>query len=196
MNRCYNERGSRTNYVHSSIPDCTIRITLFFLCDKKHPTFCKPVLSTMLERLLYWYAGQPQRGQFVFSDKATFQLSGKVNHNNLIIWGLQNPNMCETVWKWMFCAVSRTQIYGQFFLANTTIMGHVYVDMLEYCLVPKLAVNSNLATKRGPSQLSQGCDTVPEPNIFKMMDRSWCLHSVATRISQSDTHGLFILGIT
>jgi hypothetical protein len=31
--------------------------------------------------------------------------------------------------------------------------------------------------------------------VHRKMDRSWRLHSVATQINQSDTHGLFILGI-
>ncbi|KFM57088.1 hypothetical protein X975_15515, partial [Stegodyphus mimosarum] len=30
--------------------------------------------------------------QFVFSDKATFHLSGKVNHHNMRIWGLKNSH--------------------------------------------------------------------------------------------------------
>jgi hypothetical protein len=35
---------------------------------------------------------------------------------------------------------------------------------------------------------------VPEPNILGKLDRSWQLHSMATQITQSDTHGFFILG--
>jgi hypothetical protein len=31
--------------------------------------------------------------------------------------------------------------------------------------------------------------------VHRKMDRSWRLHSMATQITQSDTHGLFILGI-
>jgi hypothetical protein len=31
--------------------------------------------------------------------------------------------------------------------------------------------------------------------VPRKMDRSWQLHSVATQITQSDTHGLFNLGI-
>jgi hypothetical protein len=31
--------------------------------------------------------------------------------------------------------------------------------------------------------------------VPRKMDKSWRLHSVATQITQSDTHGLFILGI-
>jgi hypothetical protein len=38
-------------------------------------------------------------------------------------------------------------------------------------------------------------DRRAESNILGKMDRSWRLHSMATQITQSDTHGLFILGI-
>jgi hypothetical protein len=37
--------------------------------------------------------------------------------------------------------------------------------------------------------------TVTEPNILGKMDRSWWLHSMATQITQCDSHELFILGI-
>jgi hypothetical protein len=52
-----------------------------------------------------------------------------------------------------------------------------------------------LATRWGSSPLSQGCDAVSEPDIPGKMSRLWRLHSVATQITQSDTHGLLILGI-
>jgi hypothetical protein len=35
---------------------------------------------------------------------------------------------------------------------------------------------------------------IPESNIPRKMDMSWQLHFMATQITQSDTHGLFILG--
>jgi hypothetical protein len=65
--------------------------------------------------------------KIVLSDEATFHLSGKGNHHNLIIWGSQNP-----------------------------------LQVVE---------------------------------VHRKMYRSWWLHSMATQITQSDTHGLFILGI-
>jgi hypothetical protein len=75
-------------------------------------------------------------------------------------------------------------------------MGHVYFDMLERFYVPQLDVNSVISQQdKAPSPLTQGCDAVPEPNIPEKMDRSWRLHSVATQITRSDTHELFILRI-
>jgi hypothetical protein len=58
--------------------------------------------------------------KIVFSDKATFHLSGKVNHHNLIICGSQNPHQIhkhvrDSPKVNVFCAVSRTQVYGPFF---------------------------------------------------------------------------------
>jgi hypothetical protein len=75
---------------------------------------------------------------------------------------------------------------------RASIAGHVYLDVLERFLVPKLDVNNNLAT-RSPSPLSNVCDAVSEPDIPGEMDR--LLHSVTTHIARSDTLGLIILGI-
>jgi hypothetical protein len=41
----------------------------------------------------------------------------------------------------VFYAVSRTRVYRPFFVAEATIMGHVYLE-LEYFLVPQLDVSS------------------------------------------------------
>jgi hypothetical protein len=55
----------------------------------------------------------------VFSDEATFHLTGMVNHHNLIIWGSQNPHQViehvqESQKVNVFSAVSRIQVYGKF----------------------------------------------------------------------------------
>jgi hypothetical protein len=57
-----------------------------------------------------------------------------------------------------------------FLFAETTIMGHVYVDLLEHFLVPLL--NTVWLGKMGPSSLSHGRDAVPEPNIPGNINRS------------------------
>jgi hypothetical protein len=137
--------------------------------------------------------------KIVFSDEVTFHLSGKVNRHNLIIWRSQNPHQVvehvrDSPKVNVFCAVSRTQVYGPFFFAEATVTGHEYLDMLEHFLVPQLDVHSVIWQQDGAPQ-SQGCDAVPESNIPGKMDRSWWLHPLATQITRSDTHGLFILGI-
>jgi hypothetical protein len=81
---------------------------------------CTNVLNCLREYNLFL-------DKIVLSDVATFHLSGKVNHHNLIIWGSQNP-----------------------------------LQVVE---------------------------------AHRKMDKSWRLCSMATQITQSDTHGLFILGI-
>jgi hypothetical protein len=88
--------------------------------DQPHRrNFCTDMLNCLKQDNLFL-------DKTVLSDEATFHLSGKVNHHNLIIWESQNP--------------------------------HQVVE------------------------------------VPRKMDRSWWLHSVATQITQSDTHRLFILG--
>jgi hypothetical protein len=81
--------------------------------------FCTNMLNYLKEHNLFL-------DKIVLSDEATFHLSGKVNHHNLIMWDSQNP--------------------------------------------------------------------LQVVDVHRKMDRSWQLHSMATQITQSDTHGLFILG--
>jgi hypothetical protein len=89
--------------------------------DRPHRRdFCTDMLNCLKEYNLFL-------DKIVFSEEATFHLSGKVNRHNLIIWGSQNP-----------------------------------LQVVE---------------------------------VDRKMDRSWWLHSMATQITQSDTHGLFILEI-
>jgi hypothetical protein len=85
--------------------------------------------------------------KIVFSDEATFHLSGKVNRQNLIIWGSQNPHQVvehvrDSPKVNVFCAVHRTQVYRPFFFAEATVTGHVYLDMLEHFLVTQLDENN------------------------------------------------------
>jgi hypothetical protein len=69
--------------------------------------------------------------KIIFSDEATFHISGKVTHHNLIIWGSQNlhqvvERLRNSPKVNVICAVSRTQVYGTFFLAESIIM---YIKM-------------------------------------------------------------------
>jgi hypothetical protein len=53
--------------------------------DRPHQrNFCTDMLNCLKEYNLFL-------DKIVLSDKATFHLSGKVNHHNQIIWGSQNP---------------------------------------------------------------------------------------------------------
>lgn len=80
----------------------------------------------------------------IFSDEATFHLSGKVNRHNVRIWGLQNPHSTleherDSPKINVFCALSCTKVYGPFFFAEQTVNGIIYLDMLEQWLFPQLA---------------------------------------------------------
>jgi hypothetical protein len=75
----------------------------------------------------------------VFSDEATFHLSGKVNRHNLRIWGMENPHATiehelDSPKVNVFCAISRTKVYGPFFFMEKTVSGHSYLDMLQIWL--------------------------------------------------------------
>lgn len=81
--------------------------------------------------------------RLVFSDEATFHLSGKVNRHNVRIWGTENPRVivehvrdspkCN-----VFCALSNSKVYGPFFFAEATVNGHSYLSMLTEWLMPQI----------------------------------------------------------
>jgi hypothetical protein len=80
--------------------------------------------------------------RIVFSDEATFHLSGKVNRHNVRIWGTANPHVIvehlRDSQKEMFSTVSRCKVYGPFFFAEPTVTGHSYLDMITGWLMPQL----------------------------------------------------------
>lgn len=79
----------------------------------------------------------------VFSDEATFHLNGKVNKHNVRIWAAETPHAFEEHERDspkcnVFCAVSKSKVYGPFFFAEKTVTGIAYLDMLEHWLFPQL----------------------------------------------------------
>lgn len=86
--------------------------------------------------------------RIVFSDEATFHLSGKVNRHNVRIWGTEQPHQIvqherDSPKVNVFCAISRNKVYGPFFFAENTVTGITYLDMLENYLFPQLETDSN-----------------------------------------------------
>lgn len=86
--------------------------------------------------------------RLVFSDEATFYLSGKVNRHNIRIWGTENPHATvqherDSPKLNVFCAVSSTKVYGPFFFNENTVTGISYLDMLQLWLMPQLTADSN-----------------------------------------------------
>ena len=58
----------------------------------------------------------------IFGDVSTFHLTGKVNKHNVRIWGTENPRKLvqyvrDSPKVNVFCAVSRTKVYGLFFFS-------------------------------------------------------------------------------
>lgn len=79
----------------------------------------------------------------LFSDEATFNLSGKVNRHNVRIWGSQNPHVIQEhvrgspkihVW----CGLLHNDIIGPFFFIENTVTGNSYLDMLVNFAVPQV----------------------------------------------------------
>ena len=73
----------------------------------------------------------------VFSDEATFHVSGKVNKHNIQIWGSENP--CEVVEKErdspkinVWCGLMHNQIIGPFIFSKSTVTANIYLDMLKH----------------------------------------------------------------
>uniref|UniRef100_UPI00358EB2A0 histone-lysine N-methyltransferase SETMAR-like n=1 Tax=Myxine glutinosa TaxID=7769 RepID=UPI00358EB2A0 len=128
--------------------------------------------------------------RLIFSDEATFHLSGKVNRHNVRIWGLENPH--ETVEHErdspkvnVFCAVSQIKVYGPFFFEGKTVTGQTYLEMLQNWLFPQLNEDSNdfIFQQDGPPphcnlQVRRFLnDTLPQRWIGRMGPQDLALHS-------------------
>jgi hypothetical protein len=79
--------------------------------------------------------------RLTFSDEATFHWSGKVNRHNVRIWGTETPHVAieherDSPKVNVFCAISRTRVFGPFLFAEKKVTGITYLDMLTECLFP------------------------------------------------------------
>lgn len=79
----------------------------------------------------------------LFSDEATFHLSGVVNRHNCRIWGSRHPHASEmherdtpkvNVW----LGLKHNAVIGPFFFIEQTVTGHIYLDMLQNFAVPQM----------------------------------------------------------
>jgi hypothetical protein len=78
----------------------------------------------------------------VFSDEATFHVSGHVSRHNVRIWANERPHDfvehardSPEVDAW--CALTRDRVIGPYFFAESTVTSHNYQDMLELFAVPQ-----------------------------------------------------------
>ena len=83
----------------------------------------------------------------IFSDEATFHLSGKVNKQNVRIWGTENPrefveHMRDSPKVNVFCAMSKEKVYGPEFFDEPTVTGNSYLKLLKKKVMPKLKKDS------------------------------------------------------
>ena len=79
----------------------------------------------------------------VFSDEATFHVTGKVNRHNTRIWGTEHPHAIQEHVRDspkvnVFCAISNKYAYGPFFFERTTINSEAYFAMLQNWLMELL----------------------------------------------------------
>jgi hypothetical protein len=88
--------------------------------------------------------------RLIFSDEATFYISGKVKRHNVHIWGTEQPyTQIEHSRKVnVFCAVSREKLHGPFFFTEATVTGDSFLDMLKNCLLPQLNTNYSFHFRR------------------------------------------------
>jgi hypothetical protein len=81
--------------------------------------------------------------RLTFSDESTFHLTGNVNRHNVRTWGSETPHVVseherDSPKVNVFCAISRTRVFGPFFFVENTVTGTTYLDMLKEWLFPQL----------------------------------------------------------
>lgn len=85
----------------------------------------------------------------IFSDEATFSVSGKVNKQNVRIWGSEKPHAIREherdspkvhVW----CALKHNRVIGPFFFSEKTVRSGPYLDMLQNFFLPQVQGQRNI----------------------------------------------------
>jgi hypothetical protein len=81
--------------------------------------------------------------RWIFSDEATFYLSGRVNYHNCRIWGSENPHVIREIERdsakvSVWGALSCSEVLGPFFFAEQTVTAMTYLNMLRLYLLPQL----------------------------------------------------------
>ena len=77
--------------------------------------------------------------RLIFSDKATFHVSGKVHQHNFRIWRTQNPHaIIEHVQD-----SPKVNVFSAISKMDCTVTGRPYLDMLENWLMPQINKDSD-----------------------------------------------------
>jgi hypothetical protein len=81
--------------------------------------------------------------KIVFFDEATFHVSGKVNKQNVRIWGSEHPratveHITDSLRVNEWCCLLHDRLIGPFFFAEVTVISSIYLNMLENFVYPQL----------------------------------------------------------
>jgi hypothetical protein len=79
----------------------------------------------------------------MFTDEATFHVSGRVNTRNAIIWGTENPHLSYELKRAtpevnVWCGVTHDKMYGPFIFVEETVRATSYLHILEEFVLPQL----------------------------------------------------------
>jgi hypothetical protein len=79
----------------------------------------------------------------MFSDEATFHISGQAHRHNVRIWAnkrshdfVKHEHESPKVNVW--CALTREHVIGLYFFEESTMTSHNYFDMLQLTAVPQI----------------------------------------------------------
>jgi hypothetical protein len=79
----------------------------------------------------------------MFSDEATFHMSGKVHRHNVLIRGTENPyvvreHIRDSLKANVWCGVIHDQVTGPFFFQEQAINMNTYLNRLQLYTVPQI----------------------------------------------------------
>ena len=78
--------------------------------------------------------------RIIFSDESTFHISGKVNKQNVRIWGTEKPtipleHVRDSPKVNVFCAISSKKVYGSYFFKDKSVQGASYLNYIDTVLI-------------------------------------------------------------
>src|SRR5579863_532795 len=86
----------------------------------------------------------------IWSDEASFNLSGTVNRRNSIFWALENPHrkLVKKMKSQSICVlagISSLGVFGPFFFPNT-VTGASFLKVMQEEMMPEIAAKHDLET--------------------------------------------------
>jgi hypothetical protein len=140
----------------------------------------------------------------LFSDEATFHVSGLLNRYNVRIWGSENPHESREFERdspnfKVLCGLMRNRIIGPFFFIENTIAANVYLDMLNFAepqledLQPHVIFQQDGAPP--PPLLGSVCSWLSEWTLSWSVDWKGWPDSLATSFARHNPSGLLFMGL-